>query len=407
MKKNRAVTIGTSCLTVSAQAGAEAAAMALETLGPNRKTGWALAFCGGRHDPESFLAALHQGLGDVPVMGGSAIGCITNTTLGYSGFECAVAVFADSLPRPRILTEVGLDTDERVTGARLGKRLSASRGGGGAALLFYDSIRSAGPPPDLHVGSLLLDGIHEGLGGKSPLLLVGGGTLSSYEFNDSFVFDGRNVRRHAVVAVVLPEEIGMHLAIMHGCVPVSGFYEITRIEGATVYELDGRPALEVLTAGDLSPEALTLSATLGRKHGDPYGPDEEGSFVNRLIMGFDPQAGSVTIFEADFGRGERVQIMSRDNTLMIESARRNTARMLEEVDPQRALFGLYVDCAGRTSHFCGSDIEEASVVQAAFGDKIPLLGFYSGVEIAPVMDKSRPLDWSGVLVLFTRRNCNG
>ncbi len=34
--------------------------------------------------------------------------------------------------------------------------------------------------------------------------------------------------------------------ILHGCRPVSAFMEITRIEGATVYELDGEPALKVI-----------------------------------------------------------------------------------------------------------------------------------------------------------------
>jgi len=30
----------------------------------------------------------------------------------------------------------------------------------------------------------------------------------------------------------------------------------------------------------------------------------------------------------------------------------------------------------------------------------PLLGFYSGVEIAPFLQKSRGLDWTGVLMVL-------
>ena len=37
-------------------------------------------------------------------------------------------------------------------------------------------------------------------------------------------------------------------------------------------------------------------------------------------------------------------------------------------------------------------------LQASF----PLLGFYSGVEIAPFGSYSRPLDWTGVLTLLTQ-----
>ena len=35
--------------------------------------------------------------------------------------------------------------------------------------------------------------------------------------------------------------------------------------------------------------------------------------------------------------------------------------------------------------------------------EVPLLGFYSGVEIAPLMGRAQPLDWTGVLTLFALR----
>jgi len=41
-------------------------------------------------------------------------------------------------------------------------------------------------------------------------------------------------------------------------------------------------------------------------------------------------------------------------------------------------------------------LEEAEEVQNAVGD-IPLLGFYSGVELAKIRGKLQPLDWTGVV----------
>jgi len=32
----------------------------------------------------------------------------------------------------------------------------------------------------------------------------------------------------------------------------------------------------------------------------------------------------------------------------------------------------------------------------------PLFGFYSGVEVAPLLGKSRGLDWTGVLLVFAQ-----
>ncbi len=44
--------------------------------------------------------------------------------------------------------------------------------------------------------------------------------------------------------------------------------------------------------------------------------------MNRLILTADPEAGSVTLFEPDFEVGSRVQIMARDNAVMLDSVRR-------------------------------------------------------------------------------------
>jgi small ligand-binding sensory domain FIST len=98
-----------------------------------------------------------------------------------------------------------------------------------------------------------------------------------------------------------------------------------------------------------------------------------------------------------------VQIMSRNNQLMIDSVRQQTRRLLASVNQARPLFALYIDCAGRSSAFSGAEEEEAAILQAELGPDIPLLGFYSGVEVAPLLGQSRPLDWTGVLTLLTLR----
>jgi len=61
----------------------------------------------------------------------------------------------------------------------------------------------------------------------------------------------------------------------------------------------------------------------------------------------------------------------------------------------------YIDCAGRAATYLHTTIEEAAEVQEVFNHyNTPLLGFYSGVEIAPLLEKSRGLDWTGVLLVL-------
>ncbi len=389
----------------SRQAGAEAARQAMAGFEPGQAAGWALAFCGGRYDPAAVWQGLQAELGQIPIIGGAAIGTVTNSSLSYTGFECAVAVFAAAIPQPTIVTVDDLGQGEIQAGRQLGARLGEVAHDGDTVLLFYDSLRS-GPPPVLYVGSRLLDGVYQGLNGKS-LQLIGAGVIGDYQFSQSFIFDGCQGVKHAAVAAVLPSQVRSQTTVMHGCVPASAFLEITRIEDAVVYELDGRPALtvlqELLGQSPDSPQQgnLSLMLTLGEKHGDLYAPYDESAYVNRLILASNPADGSVTLFEADYAVGSKVQVMSRDNQLMLESVQRQTGALLDLLPATKPIFAFYIDCAGRTCAFSGADVEEASLIQAKLPPDIPLLGFYSGVEIAPLMGRSRPLDWTGVLTLLT------
>ena len=130
--------------------------------------------------------------------------------------------------------------------------------------------------------------------------------------------------------------------------------------------------------------------------GDPLGPRWYGTPSNR-------ERGSVTLFEPDFEAGSTVQIMSRDNTLMIESVRQGIAACNRIVGRGGGLLSLYIDCAGRASARSGSPVEEAEVVTDSIDRSIALAGFYSGVEIAPFAGYSRPLDWTGLLAVLRRR----
>jgi hypothetical protein len=252
----------------------------------------------------------------------------------------------------------------------------------------------------------LLDGLYEGLGDSQPLV-IGAGILADLGLSSGYVLDGRKACRHAAVAVVLPLSLAGQVAIMHGCVPASPFLEITRIEGARVLELDGRPALTVVeerlrvSRTELMDRQPLPSLTLGQKHGDPYAPFNDGQYVNRLVIAVDPADDALVLFEADFQVGSRVQLMAYEPWRMIESAREQTQSLLASLPPQPLLFGLYIDCAGRSTAFSGMEEDEAAPVRQQIGAQCPLLGFYSGVEIAPFMGRARPLDWTGVLAVFT------
>ena len=365
-----------------------------------------LVFSGGRHDPRVVMHSLRSRFPGVPVVGGSAAGVIAAEDFGYSGFEIGIIALTDPRTVPEVLVRHDLLAGEYEAGRNLGREVRDRAGDSALVMLFYDSVAQA-EPLLLHPASALVDGVQDGLGDRR-VSLVGGGLLTDLNLGGGWVFDGEAVCHHAVLALVFPPCVTASTAICHGCRPVSTFMEITRIEGANVYELDGQPALSVLerllglrVAGDAVAD-LTLTATLGHKQGDPFAPFEEDAYVNRLILGGDRATGSVTLFEPDFREGTQVQVMSRDNELMLQSVRTGVERANAAIRGGDALFTLYVDCAGRASARTGAAMEEADLVRTGIDPSVPFLGFYSGVEIAPFDGRARALDWTGVLVTVGR-----
>jgi len=367
-----------------------------------------LVFCGGKLSGSDVLDVLKKRYGDIPIIGGAAAGGISRTGYGYSGMELTVLAILDPALTPHVFVEPNLDAGEYEAGRKLAQQMRPHFEDGDIVTLWFDSVASSNPPK-LHHGSEIVAGFYEGCGGTRPQVF-GGGLLTDINLSEGWVFDGSQVRHHAVVGLAWPSVLTAETIVMNGCVPASVFLEITRIDGAVVYELDGKPALEVLegllsysmTAPNAA-EPLSLRATLGQKQGDPYAPFSEGNYVNRLILSADRTAGSVTLFEPDFTCGSKVQVMARNNQLMIDSVRQGVETANSIVRICDSVMAVYIDCAGRASVRSGSPVEEAELLANELDKSVPLVGFYSGVEIAPFGTSPRALDWTGLLAIIRYR----
>jgi hypothetical protein len=374
----------------------------------NLKPTMLLVFCGGKHDGVEVLETFRERYGEeVPIVGGACAGAISTGSYGSSGLEISVLAFTNPELTPHLFAADGLDEGEYSAAYKLGLRVKPSFETGDYISLFYDSVATV-DPTQLHHATAIVAGFMTACGSKRPNL-VGGGMLTDLNFTGGWVYDGSSVRHHALIALVWPSCVSMETFVLHGCIPASAFLEITRIDGAVVYELDNEPAVTVLERhyGKLSSpggdRSLTLVATLGAKQGDRFAPYDENAYVNRLILHSDDATGSVTVFEPDFELGATVQIMARDNTLMVDSVRRGVSAANDIIAEGETLFSLYIDCAGRASMRSGSPIEEAEVLVDGLDRRVPLVGFYSGVEIAPFAGSARALDWTGLLAVVRYR----
>ena len=378
--------------------------------GFDRPADLVLTFCSGNLDHEEYFEGLQSILGkSIPIIGGSTIGIITNTIISYTGFPAgAVAIQSDRL-RCRIGVADRLNTNEGDAGRRLMGQLDIGSEDD-LLLFFYDSIRNPareGVPPELNPSSPLIGGIEDGATAGFPV--IGAGLVGDFSLEKKTVqFCGSTVYNQSVVGAVLSGDISVYHGITHGCTPLDGiYYQVTKSDGACIFELDEQPIVPIIDdlygsqdwQSKKPLDLLTIGINCGEKYGDPV----EGCYVNRLITGVLPKGEGICLFEPDIEEGAEIQFMLRDTQKMIDSARRNTAELMSRVraDKRRASLGFYIDCAGRAADYSLTAVEEVSEVQKIFNHHgCPFFGFYSGVEVAPLLGRSKGLDWTGVLVIL-------
>ena len=369
---------------------------------------FALAFCHGELDAEEFFSGLRSVLGEIPVVGGSAIGIISNDFLSYTGSPSGVLIIESTELSHSVVSATSIDLDIQAAGRELAKQLILS-GDEKLLLVFYDSIKAppiATHPPTMNGSPLLIRGIEEVLDHDVPIF--GAGVLGDYGFNFTKQFCGSHVNTQTVTGLLLGGGFTFHHQIMHGCVPLSGAYHtITRKNDSVIYEVDDKPIVDLIdnAYGDSSwkNEQPVNLITIGINYGEKFAEYDEKNYVNRLITGALPDGQGICMFEPDLEEGMEIQLMLRDTGRMVESVKHNTAEILTRIENnnERARLGIYIDCAGRTVQESNTLTEEAAEVQKMFNEKnIPLFGFYSGVEIAPYQGLSRGLDWTGVLLVI-------
>ena len=368
-----------------------------------------LAFCSGQLDHEEFLRGIKETVGNRPVIGGSTIGIITNDDLSYKGYPSGVVIFQLDEIKYQIAAVGDLDKDERLAGCNLVEELTGTQEDR-LLLMFYDSIKvpaSSASPPVMNASHPLIDGIESTLQSNVPI--IGAGLIGDYRFSNTKQFCGSDICEQSVVGALLSGSVNVYYSLMHGCSPIDGKYrKITKMQDSVINELDGRPIVEIIDESYgyqnwREQHPLNL-LTIGVNYGERF-QYQENKYVNRLITGILPDGSGIGIFEPDLEQGMEVQFMFRDGNMMIESARNNSESLMKKItdDGKIPVFGLYFDCGGRAAEHSNTETEEAAEVQQVMNRyNTPLLGFYSGVEVAPILGKSRGLDWTGVLMVLAK-----
>ena len=388
----------------TAAAGVRAASEALLRGGGGEKNepcNLVMLFATAHHDAQTLRDSVASVTRAAPIVGGGAIGTITNDRFGYAGDQIAVACFWLKDARCDILAEGGLLESEQAAGERLGRRLKEL----GTTLqspvmLFYDAIDRTGGGVRMLMATWLLAGIKRGLGFFPSL--TGAGMMSDYACSTTKLWVGDRVAEHHAMALAFSGDVRVDSVVMHGCRPATRYYTVTKADKQVILEINGKPALrfiDELLGSAIPPESYPFFLIFGVNRGSKWGEFDEDSYASRLCLAVDKEHEAIVMFEPDMMEGTEFQIMYR--SLDLDYMKPKIEEVFSDLGNREPVFALYINCAGRAAGYGGIDMEDAVVLQNTVANRVPILGIYTGVEIAPVGGCPRGLDWTGVFCLFS------
>ena len=228
-------------------------------------------------------------------------------------------------------------------------------------------------------GSQLVAGFNQVL--PESVIITGGLAGDGDRFENTWILEGGRPTSGMVSAVGL---YGRHLRVGHGS---RGGWDIfgpertvTRSRNNVLYELDGKPALELYKrylgerAAELPAAALLFPLSLRRSS------DERQSVV-RTILSIDEAEQSMT-FAGDIPEGFLAQLM-RANFDRLINASADAAEQTHNPDPTGPVLAIAISCVGRRLVLGERTEEELEAALEALPDRAVQIGFYSYGEISP------------------------
>lgn len=363
-------------------AGREAAQKALETAGIG-KPDFVFMFATVGYHQETLLQTVREATANAPLCGCSGEGVIAGSEVDESNFSVAVmTISSDELWFSHgIMT--GLKKDPEGAGRAIAKAIQPELSSDTLALfLFPDGI------------TLNFDRLLAGLEGQSNLdrmlPLVGGTAADNFVGQRTCQYHNDQVVSDGVAWVLLSGQAQIAWTVNHGCIPIGVEYKVTRSEGNVIYEIDGRPAVEVLrdylTDDEINRDWARVIMTFSFGLKAPGSMKDYDEYVIRgMVGGRDDATGSITI-PTEVSEGTSIWMTRRD----YEKLARGVDRAAEEIkaqlgdNPARLIFQF--DCAGRGRIFLREQqtLQLLEKLRGPLGPDVPWLGFYTFGEIAPV-----------------------
>src|SRR5215203_61741 len=372
-------------------AGREAAEQALQKADVE-KPDFVFMFASIGFDQHTLLRTVRETTGGARLSGCSVEGTIAAEDADESNFCVVVtAISSDELQWTNGLA-TGLSADSRAVGQRVAEDLVPHLSSDTIGLFVFPDGMSAIFDTFFTANfDTFLAGLEGSLPSDRFLPLWGGGAGNNFDAGaPTYQYCDDDVVSDGVAYALLSGKAQAGWAMSHSLIPIGGARTVTRSQGNVIYEIDGKPAAEVLK--EYLPEQalakdedwLPYSVSLALCFRAPsYIKDEE--HVVRGIPAVKMADGSITV-QTEVSNGTSIWFSSRDKEKVATGLDRMAAQIKEQLGGEKPKLVFQFDCATR-GKMMFREHEKLQLLKGfrqSVGPEVPWAGFYAFGEIGPV-----------------------
>lgn len=346
------------------------------------------------YEQQDILDAVVEKFGDVPISGATFEGIIGQGHADESMYGVQIVGLKSGDVRFHNFQVPNSVEQPLQAGEEIGRQVSGVKDSGNRVLFLF---------PDFRMNITLL---FEGIEKHCSLPFIGGSSGDNLKFQQAYQFHNGQVATETCNAVLMVGDFEFETTVTHGSEPLGDPRIVTRSEGNIIYEIDGRPALDV--ANEVFGETITREniasaiTLMGVGFKAQTTSDFLSPYIVRAIHGFDFETGSC-LMPTSMAEDSEIQFMRRDPESVLNSGRSCAQRLSNGLDSSEKTPRLVCqfDCAGRGKVIVGDDAHKGvAMVQAEFKDTVPWMGTFTYGEISPVGGRNCFHNFTATLAVF-------
>lgn len=357
-------------------AGSSACQDAVGRLEGGAKPDVVIVFASSKYNQEEMLKGVRSVSGNTLLVGSSTAGEISSE--GPVG-RSSVVVMAIASAKVKFYAAVGtlVSKGAHDAGKSAAEAVKQQAGGELKTFIMLPDVLNGN-------GAEIVRGVLDSLGEHFPV--VGGASGDDFQFKKTYQYLNDVVHTDSVVGLGLTGDFKIGIGVKHGWIPVGSPMKVTKSEGGVLHEVNNQPAIKIYEDYFGVDEAAVLKTETLAKLAITYplGLKVEG---NEELLIRDPLTvdanGSITC-AAEIPEGSDIRLMIGSIEEAVKVAKLAAQNALDQLEGQKPKAIIIFNCIARNKLFGQRSVEEITAIQEVLGREVPLIGFYTYGEQAPM-----------------------